>query len=179
MLLGGLGGFFAAIFRIGRYTKTVDTLEKNVERVEGEIKAMSTKITQCETKIDERTQWLSSKLTRTKSPISLSEFGEGLLKRSGSDAFVLMNQEELVQQIRDRNPKSAYDIQEFSKTVVKSLADEERFIPFKDFAFKEGVDLDAIFIVMSLYLRDIALPLLDYKPEDVDQSTPTDLLHLT
>lgn len=172
IILGGLAGWGASAIKIGRYAQMVDDLKKDVGKLEDKMEQMSIKVTQCETKIDERTKSYASTLTEAKSPIGLSEAGENLLKRSGSDAFVLNNQRELVEKIKDKNPKSAYDVQEFAKEVVESLADDLRFIPFKNFVFKEGIGLDPIFIVMSIYLRDIALSLLGYKPEDVDHSTP-------
>lgn len=172
IILGGAAGFMAAFIKVGKYVQKVDDLKEDVEKMNNEIKEMSKEITKCSIKIEERTQSYSALLTKKKSPISLTETGEDLLKRSGSDAFVLNNKDELLEKIKNKNPKSAYDVQEFAKIVIQSLVEDEKFIPFKDFVFKEGIELDAIFIVMGIYLRDIALPLLGYKPEDIDNSDP-------
>lgn len=169
-LLSVAVSLITAYIKISKYIQIVDDLKKDVEKMNVEIKQMSKEITVCFTKIEERTQSLVTTLTKKKSPISLTETGQNILKRSGSDAFVLNNKDELVGKIKSGNPKSAYDVQENARKVVESFAQDERFIPFKDFVFKEGIELEAIFIVMSIYLRDVALPLLGYKPEDIDIS---------
>lgn len=170
--LGGLAGFLTAIFTLGRYSQKVDDLRERMVTVEAEIKVDSKKIVECCTLIDERTT-SGAALTKRKSPISLNEKGEEILKNSASDKFVLENQTELVQKIKDKTPKTAYDVQVAAREVVESLQNEERFIPFKTFVYKEGFPLEHIFIVMGIYLRDIALPLLGFTPEQVDQTDPT------
>ncbi len=172
VLLGGLSGLGVAFFWFGQYKHKVDTLEKHVERLQEEYKELMKQVTEVSTKIDERTQNLASTLTKRKSPISLNEKGEGILSRSGSDKFVLENKDELVKKIKDKDPKSAYDVQVYAKEVVEGLQNEDRFTPFKDFVYKEGIEIDSIFIVMSIYLRDIALPLLGYTKEEVDKTDP-------
>src|SRR3989344_6840743 len=173
VLISGLVAFITASIRIGIYKNKVDTLVSEVSDLKREVKDLSAELIKCSTKIDERTRSYSSTLTKRESPISLSENGKTLLSKSGADRFVLENQEDLVNKIREKNPHSAYDVQSYARAVVEEIQNEPRFKPFKDFAFKEGVNLEPIFIVMSLFLRDIALPLLGYKLEEVDHGDPT------
>ena len=165
-------GFFAAAHKLGKYEEKVNTLETKVTTLESEVKELNKKLVECSTKVDERTQSYAASLTKRKSPVSLTDRGESLLKRSEADKFVLENQGELVEKIKERHPKSAYDVQIYAKEVVESLQNEDRFTKFKDFAFKEGIELDAIFIVMSIFLRDIAFPLLGYTPQQLDEHDP-------
>ena len=171
-IIGAVSGFLAATVRVGQYIQKVDDLKDRMVKVEGEIKDHSSKLVECSTKIDERTSPYSS-LTKRKSPITLSEKGEELLKKSGADKFVLENTNKFVEAIKARNPKTAYDVQAISREVLQSFQDHEEFNPFKDFAFKEGLDLEPIFIVMSIFLRDIALPLLGFKYEELDKTDPS------
>lgn len=168
-LIGGIGG--AAIF-LGVYKHKIDNLEKTVDSLEKEVKQTSHDLTEVSTKLDERTISYSSRLTKRKSPISLSDIGEELLKKSHADQFILEYKDELVQKIREMNPKTAYDVQVDAKKVVESLQNDEQIIPFKDFAFKEGIDLGDVFIVMGIELRDVALPLLGFKVDDIDKHDP-------
>lgn len=172
LFLGILGGWGAVGFRLGKYAQRVDDFKERITTVEREMKNLSTKIVECITKIDERTSSYAGTLLERKSPITLSEEGSNLLKRSGADKFVLEHKDELVEKIKDKNPKSAYDVQELANKVVETLADDERIIDLKNFAFQERINISVIFMVMGIYLRDIALAVLGYKPEDVDQSDP-------
>lgn len=160
---GALAGWGTAALKIGRYAEKVDQLEKcNLQQ----------RLSTLEGSVNTSRDYTKT-LTRSKSPIGLTEKGDDLLKRSSADAFVLQHKNELVKKIKDQKPPTAYDVQEMARQIVESLKDDVRFKPFKDFVYTEGIDLEPIFIVMSIYLRDIALAELGFKPEDIDKSDPT------
>ena len=92
---------------------------------------VSTELTKCSTKIDERTQSYASTLTKRESPVTLSQHGKSLLSRSGSDKFVLDNQVELVEGIKTKEPHSAYDVQVFSRQVVEEMQMNPNSRPLK------------------------------------------------
>ncbi len=168
-LAGALSGLATAAFRLGKYHERIESLTRRVDEAEKEIKATHHELIECRTKLDERTQTSPAKYAKRSSPMKLTPDGESLLKRSGGDVFIASNKDELVGILRDTNPKSAYDVQENAKKVFEKIQNEDRFIPFKNFAFKEGLDLDIIFLVLGLHLRDIAMPLLGFKMEDLDR----------
>lgn len=165
-------GILTVIFALGKYKEKVDHLEENTRVMGADIKHLLKELVACSTKLEERTKSYSSTLVKSESPLSLSSEGSNLLKRSGADAFVLKNQAELVDKIKQRKPQTAYDVQTIAREVVENLKDDERFVGFKNFVYQEGLDLDVIFIVMGIYLRDIALPLLNFKHEDIDLTAP-------
>ncbi len=106
------------------------------------------------------------------SPIKLTEKGQILLKESEADAFVVQHKAELIGKIREKNPKTAYDVQILARDVVESLQETDRFARFKDFVYQKGMPLEPIFIVMGILLRDLALKELNFKVEDIDQHDP-------
>ncbi len=171
-VFGFLGGVGAFLYKLGIYKNKVDVIERNLEKLEKEQSENSKKIIECSTKIDERTTSYASKLTNKRSPIQLNEKGRSFLSESEADKFVLENKDELVNKIKEKNPKSAYDIQVYAREVVESLRDDDRFTKFKNFVYQKGDELEPIYIVMSLYLRDIATPLLGFKIEEIDNNNP-------
>jgi len=173
-VLGLLGGFLAGSIKIGIYKHKVDNLETRIKDCEKETREHSGKIIECVTKIEERTTAHSATaLTKRKTPITLTEKGIDILKKSGSDKFVGDNRDTFVEKIREKAPKTAYDVQVIARQVIESIQNDEIFIPFKDYVFKEGIELESIFIVMSIYLRDIALPLLGFKYDEIDKTAPS------
>jgi hypothetical protein len=154
------------------YREKVNRLEEDMKELKQDMKSMNNDLIECKTKIEERTKSSPAVYAKSESPISLTDKGEDILKRSGADAFVLQNQQEFVDKVKKKNPQTAYDVQACAKEVIQLIVDEKRFNKFKDFVFKEGIDLDPIFLVMGIYLRDIALPLLGFKPEDIDKNDP-------
>lgn len=173
VVLSAVVGFFSATYKLGKYIQVVKDLKERMKNNEGEMKEQNKLLIECSTKIEERTSNLAASYMTRKSPISLNDKGEELLKRSKADKFVLVNESELVGKIKASDPKTAYDVQEIAKKVVKSLENDGRFNSFKDFAYKEGLDLEPIFTVMSIYLRDIALPLLGFDYTQIDQTDPS------
>ena len=56
--------------------------------------------------------------------------------------------------------------------VLRMISKEDRFIPLKDYLFKEGLDLDELILIIGIYLRDLALPRLGFKLEEIDKTDP-------
>jgi hypothetical protein len=175
IVLSAAAGFFSAVYKSGKYIQIIEDLKERVAKNEEELKNQNKLLIECSIKIEERTSSASSFYTKRKSPVSLNDKGEELLKKSGADKFVLQNEQELIQKIKEQNPKTAFDVQEISKKVVESLANDERFNTFKDFVYKEGINLEPIFTVMSIYLRDIALPLLGFDYTQIDKTDPSQI----
>lgn len=173
IVLSAAAGFFSAVYKSGKYIQIIEDLKERVDKIEEEMKNQNKLLIECSVKIEERTNSASSTYTKRKSPVSLNDKGEELLKKSGADKFVLQNKQELIQKIKEQNPKTAFDVQEISKKVVESLANDERFNTFKDFVYKEGINLEPIFTVMSIYLRDIALPSLGFDYTQIDKTDPS------
>lgn len=172
IVISGLISFFIASSKIGEYKNKVNTVCTEISELKREVKELTTKLVECSVKIEERTRSYASTLTKSESPLSLTPQGQILLSQSGSDKFVLDNQADLIKKIEEKNPHSAYDIQVYAKQVIEETQNEVGFKPLKDFAFNKGIDLEPIILVMSIFLRDIALPSLGHKKEDVDKTAP-------
>lgn len=99
----------------------------------------------------------------------LSEKGEKLFNESGIKNIIDSQKEMLFTAIKEKDPKNAYDVQEFSKQVIELLKDNSEILgQLKDTAYKLGVGVEEILFVGSMYLRDIALKERGFKPEDLD-----------
>lgn len=169
LVTGGLSGFLVFIYKMGKYTEKVDRLEGDRDSQDERIRNLDRKIIACETRLEERKD-IGAYLQKRKSPISLSSKGKELLEKSEGKKFIDDDKKNLIKKIKDRNPKSPYDVQELAKEIVSSLKNEEKFTPLKNYAFKEGLSLDVIITVMSVYLRDLAIPEFGYKIEDINNS---------
>lgn len=172
ILLAGLTALATTALRLGKYQQKVDSLESDVEKLENDVKSLTKSVTACETRLEERGKYSPQHLLKKGSPISLSKEGEELLKAGRGDKFVEMNLEDLTNRIKEKSPKTAYDVQVLSQDILRSIQNEDRFNEIKNFAFKEAVELDSMFIVMGVYLRDLALARLGFSLEDIDRSDP-------
>lgn len=161
-------GWGAASRKIGTYQNKVDNLETTIGKDEhgglrktvGDIHG---KVIACETRLEER-----GPLTKRESPVSLTERGSAFLEDSGGKKFVDDNFGELLASVEVMEPKTAYDVQEDAKKVVRALEDDQRLNPIKEFLFKDGSTLDDVFEVMAVYLRNKVLAHKNWNVEDID-----------
>lgn len=157
---------------VAKYQQKIDDAKEDIKDLKRDVHELQMKLTEVSTKLEERTGNSEAKVLTRNSPVALNDYGQKLLRDSGGDRFVVTNLEELVDKIKKLGFKSAYDVQENAKGVIESITNEERFVPIKDYAYKEGIELNLINTVMGVYLRDLALPKLGFKPEDIDASDP-------
>ncbi|MCY4577009.1 MAG: hypothetical protein OXB96_01065 [Candidatus Kaiserbacteria bacterium] len=94
-------------------------------------------------------------LVAKKSPMTLTEAGERVLKESGGEVYLKSNKDRLVE--RFTMIKNAFDIQEKAKDIIRQEMQTDSFEKIKEYLFKEGKSADDIELVMGLRLRDVVL----------------------
>lgn len=154
--VAALVSFISVTLMIGKYREKVDTSEANIKTHTTKIDSLSEKVSKLEGGL-ERDRATTGYVKR-KSPLSLTEKGKALLLDSKGNKYIDDNKQKLVDAVKSAAPKTAYDVQELSRSITESHSNDDSFSPIKEFAFKEGLDLKDILDVMGIYLRDIALP---------------------
>ncbi len=161
-LVGLVTAFLTVSYKMWKYTEKVDQLEKN--NLHGRLSTL-------EGKFDSMKD--ASAFIKRKSPISLTDRGEEMINVSQGKALVDSNYQMLLNFIKEKNPTTAYDVQEYSFKVLDERRDEDIFIPLKNYAFNEGIDYDLILKVVSVYLRDKALIDFNFTQADIDKYDPS------
>lgn len=167
LLGGGLTSFAVVSIRIGKYVNKLDNACTDVGDLKKEMKEIRDKAVAAETLLKER-----GPLTKTKSPISLTERGQKVLADSGGQKFIDDNYVDFKSQIESKKPETSYDVQEMAKAVVEGLREDVRFNPLKEYLFKEGLSVEDIVSVLGIYLRDRVLADKEWKTEDIDKYDP-------
>lgn len=171
LIVSALVSLAVAFFRIGAYKNKVDNLETTVGKDEHSglrktVGDMKDKVVACETRLKER-----EPLGKRRSPLALSERGVNFLKASGAEKFVDDNYAELRDLVDAKEPKTSYDVQEEAKEAIKTLKEDPRLNPLKEWLFKDGSTLEDLFFVMSIHLRDKILREKGWNVEDIDNHT--------
>ena len=105
--------------------------------------------------LEQWTKIVAQNYAQVKSPTQLKPAGRKLLKESGMQKIVDDNLSNFLEELKRQNLKSAYDVERNSFYVLKSLEEIDLVIPLKDYIFNNpGINLDSLFFVGSLYLRD-------------------------
>ena len=60
-----------------------------------------------------------------------------------------------------------------AREVIRNMTDDTRLNGMKEYLFKEGIDIDDLITVLSIYLRDKVLEAKNWKAEDIDANDPT------
>ena len=107
-------------------------------------------------------------LMANNSPLKLTDEGISLLTDSGGDKYVDKYFDSLTESMRSLNPKSAYDVQSYTLTVLTPYSSQDDFIPIKDYIYKKGYSLEDVLSVMCLHLRDKALPKFGFHIDELD-----------
>lgn len=100
---------------------------------------------------------LDHKLTETRSsPLKPTNFGLKLLKESGLDKLISDKKDQYLKELKTKLGKtySAYDVQEEAIKLIKEKEDNKSIIPIKDYAFKNGFNVEIILRLGGLILRD-------------------------
>lgn len=154
LIVGAISGFVAVAMKIARYTEKIDQLEKC---------NFNQRLSTLEGQFAERKSFDAYLINR--SPVVLTEKGNGLLEKSGGKKFIDFHKNDLMNFIKSKNPKSAYDVQELTKKAIWNQTETDAFIPLKNYLFKEGLSLKILIGVMSVYLRDLVLEKLNFNIE--------------
>lgn len=157
---------------LAKYQQKVDGLEKNDEKQDNKIDDLKDRVSRLEGGL-ERDRANSDPYTQRQSPLSLTDKGKALLLDSGGNKYLEENMSDLIEEIKARSPKSAYDVQEYAKNVIDSHTDDDAFVPLKDYLFNEGLKLEDLINVLGVALRDAAFPVLGFTVEEVDESDPS------
>ena len=97
----------------------------------------------------------SGLLVTQQSPLALTETGEKVLEESGGKEYLENNKDRLIEEFSET--KSAFDIQEKAKDIIKQEMGKDTFEKIKEYLFQEGKSARDIELVMGLQLRNMVL----------------------
>lgn len=122
-----------------------------------EMKPITPAIVEIQGKFAEAGHRLLFPLTVTPgSPLKLTDYGTKIIEDSGFKVILTECKDTLVKKVKDKDPKTNYDIQEQSIEVIREIldSDNEMLKPLKDYAFNNGLPLDIIIQPAGIVLRD-------------------------
>jgi hypothetical protein len=159
------GGVTAAIV-IGKYKEKVDSLERSREKLENKLDICRSEIDTLKEFKTNAQKYIDSKIYQSNSPLSLTDYGKKLIKDSGFETIFDQHKDDLAEMLGKLDPKTAYDVQEVSRSFMDSQAEYAPFAPIKDYAYRTGSDLNLILRAGAILLRDYYLE----KHPEIDTS---------
>ncbi|MCX6716739.1 MAG: hypothetical protein NTV72_02360 [Candidatus Taylorbacteria bacterium] len=111
------------------------------------------------------------KLAPSGSPRQLNERGREILEQSGIKEIIEIKEEKIIELIKAKNPKTAFDAEKILLDIIAELPNHcpEIMDSLKNGAFRVGADIPALLFVAGIDLRDKIFPSLGFKIEDIDR----------
>ena len=146
----------------GRKLEQFDMLKKDCEEMQCELKAVNRELAVLgEFKLTAQ-KIMDSKIFQSKSPLTLTEFGQKLITESGFVKIFDTVKDDLVTKLLNLHPSTKYDVQEKARQLMDGLVDYQAFQPLKEYAYNSGNDYAQILRAGAIPLRDY---FLDKHPE--------------
>ncbi len=125
----------------------VDKIGEKVEETRGAVIEMQNTFN--------RLGYPMQRILKTTSPLTLTEYGKKLIEESGFNQIFNENRSLILGWIKEKNPKTQYDVQENSRDILLGHKDDVVFAPLKEYAYKHGeTSLEQIFRAGSIVVRD-------------------------
>lgn len=149
-----------AIYTFGRFSERIKHLEKESGSIDSKLDTLINCFNRLIGKLEnikELKGVLDNIYYQVSSPKTLTDAGKQMMKDSGLEDFINQNKEELMKKVNETKPKTEYDIEQNSSNIMLSLSNDSRINQIKDYAFKNGKDLNLMLMASGLYLRDIVI----------------------
>ena len=184
----GSFGFVVAILGLAFWL--VHFVTKKTTHIASDHSVLTKSIVKVETTIDDMRKDLSylkgtidvirkdsKPLSQSFSPVSLTDFGKQIAEELQATNIISKNWDKIYKILEHEIcNKNAYDIQEYCKETA--AVQPEKFFNFedlnkiKDFAFKQGNNLQYYSIIFALLIRDKYFEVKGINLDDIDKHTP-------
>ena len=143
------------LLSVGKYKEKVDRLCHDNDKVGDKLTQISEKLSNIEGGLER--DRATNPYIKSKSPLSLTDKGKALLIDSTGKDYIDLKYAKFLKEIKGKNPKTPYDVQELSKDLISARTSLDEFNDIKDFAFLKGISINVILEVLGIYLRDLLL----------------------
>ena len=141
------------ILNLGSLIEQFKTVTKDVENLKSDNKKLLGHIYIIKTHLVDKTG-LDSGLFGAASPLRLLQKGEDLLNKSGFKKVFEENKEWFVDEVKKYKVKNIAEIDEATFKIMSKCRDNDKFIDYKQIAYLNGVSIDVLLRICSIYLRD-------------------------
>lgn len=150
---GVVAFIFKFVFNLGGKNKEIDSALTSIESLKKDVKKLLSHMDKVVTHLVNKTG-LDSGLFSSASPVSLLPKGRAVLEKSGFKKTYEDNKGWFIDEIKKLNVKTLSDIDEASQRVIGKCIDEKKFVNYKEIAFQNGLPIDVLLRILSIYLRD-------------------------
>ena len=155
----GIAAIIGGLVVVGRKLQVLDDIKDDIKDTKNFCNDASVAVVEIQTHLASKGYSIKNRLAYTaNSPLKLTEYGKDLMENSGFDKIVANPEKRrfLINLVKRKNPKTNYDIQQYSMDTMAELVEinDSIVIPLKEYAYKEGLTLEIILNSAGIVLRD-------------------------
>jgi hypothetical protein len=162
-----VGNWLTAIL-LGNTRELIARIDERTNLMLDDLKVIKPKVDEMSPKVD--LLW-KDRLAPASSPRQLNERGNAILEKSGIKEIINLKKDTLLEKIREKEFKNAYDAEAAVLSTVLQLPNHcpDIIDKLKTGAFNTGASINDVLLVGGIYLRNIIFPDLGFKIEDLDK----------
>lgn len=155
------------VFKLGARDTQINTALTDITELKNGIKKLVSQMDRIIGHLATKTG-LDASLMGNSSPVKLLPAGIALLDKSGFKQIYSKNKTWFLDEIKKYKVETLGDIDEASFKLMEKRREYKEFADFKELAFQNGVNLDVLLRVLSIYLRDeLAKEILKNDKRDI------------
>lgn len=177
-----IASFVTLSYRMGKAAQRLQEVEETVKLdVKPELKALHASVDRLSTRIDTLSKRIDTridslitnlkitKVSVSKSPRQLNEYGTKILEDSIIGKLVEDRTDEILQAVKKHKPQNPYQVEQHVMETVRSFKDKpELRSDLEDAAYQTGSSIDEVLAVGGLYIRDTILERLGMLSKATD-----------
>jgi len=162
-----VGNWVSAIL-LGNTREIIARIDERTNLMLEDLKDMKPKVDDMFPKVD--ILW-KDRIAPASSPRQLNERGQQILQKSGIKEIIDSKKEKLLEIVKKKNCKNAYDAE---AVILSTVVDLPNHCPdvvekLKTGAFNTGASISDVLLVGGIYLRDAIFSDLGFKIEELDK----------
>lgn len=182
IIIGAVASVLGIVFAFGKSFEKLSNHDKRMVEIENSREKLVDKLDNISNKLSRLTgqvqhmlnQDIGEDLAESHSPIQLNAQGKKVLEDSGIEKVIDPRFNDIVQSVKEKNPKNSYQVQEAVFEVVYDLqSDENLKNTIEEGAFKSGRSPLQVLYVGALNIRDRVIQELKFDINDVDKHDPS------
>lgn len=188
VILGGIWFLFDKVFRIGKTSQRISSMEKNLDEMKDAITKLPCgmhheDITKIKTILVEKYPKSYNVFSIKSSPRHLNDLGEKLYSKINGESFIIENKKVLFDYITNTRPLVALDVEQAANEACRSLLRTPAFNRLKDFVYNEpswelqdgtkyDISVNDLCFVIGIKLRDKYLAEVGLQASNESQNVP-------
>lgn len=153
VLVGGIWFLLERVFKLGSLHTEFKTVVTDLKDLKRKSDAVISNLNVICANLVIKTG-LEAKLLQSMSPVKLTSKGEDLVKKAGFDQLYIKGKQKFLKEVKEKKSGSLSDLDDTTLEIINNMHNSNSLGNLKEIAFENGISLEVLLKILSIYLRD-------------------------